>query len=482
MSKMYNNKRKMTERIVNHALQIIYLLTGEEYTIVKKYSPHSSIHQLTGQCHINVHKEVMAESPQIPRMFGIPTDSSSGFHEGNANSVSEEGEDELDETDILQVTIHTDLSTGPSNLKPSDHIQLDQEEELNVRSHQRVKREGISTDDNEGLTNMKPSIFSEHGQEEINLSCQQQVKEEDMHINISNDGSITKKNNEHQVSNTPSAACALEDISIPQNVDNANQLSINPSQEDFNKPINIFVGSKLLEKSNAIEPFMYENIEDEAPLVETSSHEMNKVQKYHSSVHISNCDQAGRSTTNKSPYQRDTIKRVYTCPECQKRFITNLDLVKHQAIHRNDRTYPCSACGKSFARFPDYVRHERIHTGEKPYSCSNCGKCFGRASSLVRHQRIHTGEKPFSCSDCGKCFIQKSDLVIHQSVHTGNKPFTCTACGKCFTQKLNLLRHQKVHIGEDIFRHTQYGGHFNNMSNSDKDENIDADIKKIYIL
>ncbi|XP_053545700.1 uncharacterized protein LOC128636744 [Bombina bombina] len=43
------NRKKMTERILNHALEIIYLLTGEEYTIVKKNSPHVNIHQLTGE-------------------------------------------------------------------------------------------------------------------------------------------------------------------------------------------------------------------------------------------------------------------------------------------------------------------------------------------------------------------------------------------------------------------------------------------------
>ncbi|KAM4641251.1 uncharacterized protein O3C94_015634, partial [Discoglossus pictus] len=49
-TKEINKDKKMTERILNYTLDIVYLLTGEEYTIVKKNSPQSSIHQLTGEC------------------------------------------------------------------------------------------------------------------------------------------------------------------------------------------------------------------------------------------------------------------------------------------------------------------------------------------------------------------------------------------------------------------------------------------------
>ncbi|XP_053547811.1 gastrula zinc finger protein XlCGF66.1-like [Bombina bombina] len=49
MNKDTKGAEKMTERILNYALGIIYLLTGEEYTVVRKNSPHNSIHPLTGE-------------------------------------------------------------------------------------------------------------------------------------------------------------------------------------------------------------------------------------------------------------------------------------------------------------------------------------------------------------------------------------------------------------------------------------------------
>ncbi|XP_071986831.1 uncharacterized protein [Engystomops pustulosus] len=140
--------------------------------------------------------------------------------------------------------------------------------------------------------------------------------------------------------------------------------------------------------------------------------------------------------------------KIFPCPECGKSFKTKCSLCRHVRIHRNERPYLCSECGKCFIQRSHLAQHQKNHRGEKPFSCSECGKCFTQKSSLGGHQRIHTGEKPFSCLECGKGFKHKSDLVRHQRIHTGEKPYSCPQCGKCFTVKSHLVEHQKNHTGD----------------------------------
>ncbi|KAM4012490.1 uncharacterized protein ACNLHF_004844 isoform 1-T2 [Anomaloglossus baeobatrachus] len=163
----------------------------------------------------------------------------------------------------------------------------------------------------------------------------------------------------------------------------------------------------------------------------------------------SECEKCFSQKSNLVTHQKiHTRVKPFSCSECGKCFIQKKELVGHQRSHTGEKPFSCSECGKCFIRKSELVRHQKIHTGEKPFSCSECGKCFIQKLELVWHQRSHTGEKPFSCSECGKCFIRKSELVEHQKFHTGDKPFSCSECGKCFIQKSDLVRHHKIHTGE----------------------------------
>ncbi|XP_073536848.1 oocyte zinc finger protein XlCOF7.1-like isoform X2 [Phyllobates terribilis] len=155
-----------------------------------------------------------------------------------------------------------------------------------------------------------------------------------------------------------------------------------------------------------------------------------------------------------------TKEKIFSCSQCGKYFKQKSKLVRHERIHTGERPYPCSECGKCYTDKSSLAIHQRFHTGEKPFSCSQCGKCFNQKSDLVVHQRTHTGEKPFSCAECKKCFNQKSGLVAHQRTHTGEKPFLCAECGKFFAGKSSLVKHLRTHTGEKPFSCSECGKFF----------------------
>ncbi|XP_073403907.1 LOW QUALITY PROTEIN: uncharacterized protein [Dendrobates tinctorius] len=137
--------------------------------------------------------------------------------------------------------------------------------------------------------------------------------------------------------------------------------------------------------------------------------------------------------------------------ECEEYFNPKIELVTEKIVHASPNPYSCSECGKHFAIKSKLIAHERIHTGEKPYLCFECGKKFNQKSSLIRHRKIHTGKKPFSCSECQKSFVDKSTLFKHEKMHTMEKRCSCLECGKLFSYKWELSKHEKIHTVEMPF-------------------------------
>ncbi|KAM4033974.1 uncharacterized protein ACNLHF_020691 isoform 2-T2 [Anomaloglossus baeobatrachus] len=488
-----------SKKILHLSLEIIYLLIGDEYTVVRKIPDNC----VTTRC---------------PQVLGVRHTTQSPIAEPPPHSLIPE----YSEQKILDLTNKMiELLTGEVPIRCQDvTVHFSMEEWEYVEEHKDLYRDvmmedhqqptspdgsswqnepkrcpsplysqdcpeeedhSFPQDQDEDLRNLKIKIVDE--EEEMDLRNDQPCKEENIPVEISPDGhnkdlgqrlfsatNCEENDNNHylclgcgkwfkhrlnQKTRTEETEFRCSQCRKCSNLKSglAENQKIHTGEKSFSRV-------DFAKKSCRVE---HKKIDKDDKMFSCSecgkcfTKKSNLVQ--HQIIHTGKkpfaCPKCGKCFTKKyglvNHYWIHTGGKPFSCPECGKSFTQKSDLVKHHRSHTGERPFSCSECGKSFTQKSDLYKHQKIHTGEKPFSCSECGKCFSKKSDLVKHQRIHTGERPFSCPECGNSFTQKSDLVKHHRSHTGEKPFPCSECSKRFALKSGLVKHQKIHTGEKPF-------------------------------
>ncbi|XP_075042850.1 uncharacterized protein LOC142102113 [Mixophyes fleayi] len=441
---MAMEKKQMAEAILNHTLEIISLLTVEDYMVVKRHTDDS---QCTFSITATGTHVVQGSSMRHPNISFTLL----GMEDRNQNKILELA------NKIIQIL------TSEVPVKCEDvavYLSMDEWEYLEGHKEQ--------YNHNEISRPNEPPVISSHESTEPISYIQRRIKEEpdsgeytgmDETLNwpSSDDNTENLQTKPHPLASDLHSPSSEAQLAMNFGCISPCYVKLEPIGDyDENTMDNISAGSSQFLPSDT------EHVYDMSRHIKEEPDESNDSQDSALDEHIvtvghglMNGDEEVKAEivykltgSSKRRRKSESGERSSPCDMCGKKFGSKSSLARHVKTHTGDRPFPCPVCGKRFSCKNHVATHERIHTGERPFTCDVCGRKFINNSHLVLHQVVHTREKPFSCPDCGKGFTRQSSVNKHSGIHAEKKPHVCKECGKSYCQYANLVVHQRLHSGE----------------------------------
>lgn len=102
------------------------------------------------------------------------------------------------------------------------------------------------------------------------------------------------------------------------------------------------------------------------------------------------CAECDKMFTKRSNLQRHerTHKKCHKCKNCNRRFSRKEDLTLHSEVHTSEK-HECWVCGKVLSSYEKMKLHVCVHTGERPYSCPVCEKGYITLTGYKAHLSFH---------------------------------------------------------------------------------------------
>ncbi|CAH2321103.1 oocyte zinc finger -like [Pelobates cultripes] len=161
-------------------------------------------------------------------------------------------------------------------------------------------------------------------------------------------------------------------------------------------------------------------------------------------------------TSTTTTQNSSALERIYTNSGYKTFFSIHSDRVKQQGITKDQKT---SAV-------------------KEPFLCKACGRCFDEEGLLKLHWITHLGERTFTCSECGEHFPLHAELIKHMKTHRGRKMYPCSDCGKSFNRESHLNLHLRTHTGEKPYSCTECGKSFSQKSHLGRHQSVHTGVKQ----
>ncbi|XP_068106535.1 oocyte zinc finger protein XlCOF7.1-like [Hyperolius riggenbachi] len=342
---MGHTKEEISEKILNHALEIIYLLTGEKYVIVKKKYPHCCIHPKSGG--------VPVKCEDVAVFFSMEEWDYIKGHK-------EDYEDVIMDTDAPSNTVETAENT---------HLELPDLRAGEVKcaspapaaascADAVVSTAATATEKADASTNTSP----DHVSDASAGASAAEKRDSD-----TDDSKKDKSESEEK---------AKEDS---EESDEDTSTEIEPMKMDVvrERP---FAGPLYRE---AMRFEMTEEIQEDGT-VRPLSTEATLLDKLHPEIYrydqnIWSISQRFICGTNNRPYNQPPIIADDDDRDSEQTPIQVPNLAE-------DKPYRCVACDQLFKYKSSVTRHYAVVHGVKPHQCNECGKRFSTKFNSVVHK------------------------------------------------------------------------------------------------
>ncbi|XP_068118489.1 uncharacterized protein [Hyperolius riggenbachi] len=336
------NRDIRTAKILNQTLEIIALVTGEEWVIVKKDSIHRGIHELTGEIpvkcgevavfftldewsYIQRHKqefsEVVTDHGPLSRTWEVQE------HWDSESSITEEEEEEDAEEEIEDSPKRKSSPEWRPDCEYSDfEVEKDEEEETEEVSYSQNGVDGASTSEFIRRTDTDG--------EDGAFFCDK--------CNASFPNQKTLKKHLKSHANDPQFVCEACGEHVSSKADLIRHKAENHAVKRYPCPI---CGIQYDYKSQFI---------------------------IHQRAH--------------------TGEKPFVCQVCGAKFGHKSSFLVHERRHKAGKTFECDKCDRRFDKRCELTKHVKTHGQKKRHKCHKCGRQYSTRSALMRHKWDHKDE------------------------------------------------------------------------------------------